>query len=189
MHFSRRDFLKSIAATAAATVITAVTGVAMSAVHIEEPELTWQEQRYAAALSREQCFLDDPAWSQLMPSSGIPDFPSDEDWDNAVQRSRSDLQGRIIQLLEADFHIVELLDHKGRLWAVTDQADVYFSDDWGVTWYLQEASTIERGNCQDVSVKLVGTVESVNDDGSVNVKLDDTVPLDFDGWMYAESTS
>jgi hypothetical protein len=66
---------------------------------------------------------------------------------------------------------------------------VYFSDDWGVTWYLQEASTIERGNCQDVSVKLVGTVESVNDDGSVNVKLDDTVPLDFDGWMYAEGTS
>ena len=110
---------------------------------------------------------------------------------------------------------------KHMVYGVTDEAEIWFSGDGGVTWVSMEAGTIslddggdwiadpynapldEHSNVRrfdwnwredddddavfrseyercSAAMSSVGTVESVNDDGSVNVRIDDVMPLCLD---------
>jgi len=131
---TRREFLFNIGVTA----ITATTGFAMSAVRVEETELTKVEQQYAEMLSREQ------------------DLPYD------IQAGIDAMESYVAGF---DLEAIAALD-----WLTCD-IDI----------------RIGYGHCQDD--RIIGTVESVSDDGSVNVRLNDAVSIDFDGWMYSDGTS
>lgn len=161
---TRREFLFNIGVTA----ITATTGFAMSAVRVEETELTKVEQQYAEMLSREQDLPYDIQAGIDAMESYIAGFDVSLFCSGQVNEDRI-VEAFTISKVQAQSHRLDALHY---VYGNLSECNVDFR--------------IQYGHCDD---KLVGTVESVNEDGSVNVRLNDAVSIDFDGWMYSDGTS
>jgi len=199
---TRREFLASIAATA----ITTVAGFAITGVRIEETEPTEAERRYAAMLSREQdrlteqekydvlvdrlCqkadayfkweyFGNDNRWHSLAESPGIQ---------AGIDAMESYVAGFDLSLLCSgqvnEDRIVEAFTIS-KVQAQSHRLDALHY----VYGNLPECNVDFRIQYGHWDNRIIGTVEDDNEDGSVNVRLVDAVPVDFGGWIHSDGTS
>ena len=145
---TRRQFLHGIAATA----ITAAAGFAFAAVKVESQEPTAAEQRERLAHFGDPCVFcgqahdevaigDCPGLCNLTPAEAEQRYAEMLAGEGG-QLSEQDKTGALIETLcrevaEQPVNLIDLRWFDGKVWAVSDQADVYSSDDWGATWVEQ----------------------------------------------------